>query len=250
MAAHATELVAGIIDQIEERPPGPGRPPMPTIKVVETLRFFVREGVQWRALRAEAGRACGSTLRRRLDSWAATAVLRQVHAVLIRMVRSGPEVVPWDVVVDSCSVRAKRGGELTGPNPTDRGKAGTKYHLVVSTDGIPLAAVPSAANVHDTRLFPHLLRLAQVVCAAIGRLYADAAYNSAGNRALCLRDGIQPRICEIGEPHGSGLGSVRCVVEHGCAWLLANKRLDRRQDRQGRIILALLQAACIFRSEE
>jgi hypothetical protein len=36
------------------------------------------------------------------------------------------------------------------------------------------------------------------------------------------------------------------VVEHGCAWLLANKRLDRRQDRLGRIILALLTAACIF----
>jgi hypothetical protein len=117
---------------------------------------------------------------------------------------------------------------------------------VVSTDGIPLAAVPSAANVHDTRLFPHLLRLAQVVCAAIGRLYADAAYHSADNRGLCLRGGIEPRIREVGAPHGSGLGSVRCVVEHGCAWLLANKRLDRRQDRLGRVILALLTAACIF----
>jgi hypothetical protein len=36
------------------------------------------------------------------------------------------------------------------------------------------------------------------------------------------------------------------VVEHDCAWLLANKRLDRRQDRRGQIILALLNAACIF----
>lgn len=133
------------------------------------------------------------------------------------------------------------------PHPTDRGKAGTKYHLVVATDGIPLAAIPSAANVHDTRLFGHPLRLAQVVCAAaIGRLYADAAYDSAANRQLCRRDGIQPCIREVGEPHGSGLGAVRCVVEHGCAWLLANKRLDRRQDRLGRIILALLDAACIF----
>lgn len=58
---------------------------------------------------------------------------------------------------------------------TDRGKAGTKHHLVVATDGLPLAAVPSAANVHDARLFPHLLRLALAVCAAIGRLHADAA---------------------------------------------------------------------------
>jgi transposase len=246
MGPSAAALVAGIIDRIEDRPYGTGRPPLPTVKVVEALRFFVREGVQWRELRATAASACGSTLRRRLDDWSTTALLRRVHVALVRMVRAGPEAASWDVVVDSCSVRAKRGGELTGPNPTDRGKAGTKYHIVVSTDGIPLAAVPSAANVHDTRLFPHLLRLAQVVCAAIGRLYADAAYDSVDNRNLCLQDGIQPFIRKVGAPHGSGLGSVRCVVEHDCAWLLANKRLDRRQDRLGRMILALLTAACIF----
>ena len=118
--------------------------------------------------------------------------------------------------------------------------------MVASADGLPLGVVPSAANLHDTCLFPHLLRLALVVCAAIGRLYADAAYDSADNRGLCWRNGIQPHIRQVGEPHGSGLGSVRCVVEHDCAWLLANKRLDRRQDRLGQMILALLTAACIF----
>jgi transposase len=84
MGPRAAVLVAGIIDRIENRPYGPGRSPTPTIKVVETLRFFVREGVQWRELRATAGRACGSTLRRRLDDWSATALLRQVHVALIR----------------------------------------------------------------------------------------------------------------------------------------------------------------------
>jgi transposase len=246
MASRATALVAGIIDRIEERPSGTGRPPVPTIKVVEALRFFLREGVQWRELRAIVGRASGSTLRRRLDDWSAVALLRRVHAVLVRMVRAGPEAAPWDVVVDSCSVRAKHGGELTGPNPTDRGKPGTKYHVVVSTDGLPLGAVPSAANVHDTRLFRHLLHLAQIVGAAIPKLYADAGYDSTENRDLCRRDGIQPHIRKIGEAHGSGLGRVRSVVEHDCAWLLANKRLDRRQDRRGQIILALLNTACIF----
>jgi transposase len=242
----AVQLVAEIIDSIERRSPTTGRPPLPRVRVVETLRHLLREGVQWRELRATVGRACGSTLRRRLDSWHAMALLRQVHAVLIRMVRAGPEIMPWDVVVDSCSARAKHGGELTGPNPTDRGKLGTKYHVVVATDGIPLGAIPSAANVHDTRLFPHLLHLALAVCAGIGRLLGDAGYDSAENRGMCLRDGIQPQIRRIGEPHGSGLGAVRHVVEHDCAWLLANKRLDRRQDRLGRIILALLTTACIF----
>ena len=61
-----------------------------------------------------------------------------------------------------------------------------------------------------------------------------------------MREGVQPLIREAGEPHGSGLGAVRCVVEHDCAWLLADKRLDRRHDRLGRVILALLTAACIF----
>src|SRR4051812_3713823 len=211
MASRAAELVAGIIDRIEGRPYRTGRPPLPTIEVVEALRFLVREGVQWRELRATAGRACGSTLRRRLDEWSGTALLRRVHVALIRMVRAGPEVAAWDVVVDSRSVRAERGGELTGPDPTDRGKRGTEYHAVVSTDGLPPGVVPSAADVRDTRLFPHLSRLAQVVRAAVGRLYADAGYDSAGNRELRLRDGIQPFTREVGAPHGSGLGAVRCI---------------------------------------
>jgi hypothetical protein len=69
MRPGAAALVARIIDRVENRSYGTGRPRMPTIKVVEALRFFVREGVQWRELRAAAGRACGSTLRRRLDGW-------------------------------------------------------------------------------------------------------------------------------------------------------------------------------------
>jgi hypothetical protein len=48
------------------------------------------------------------------------------------------------------------------------------------------------------------------------------------------------------EPHGSGLGTVRCLVEHANAWLLANQRLDRRSDRLTSIIDALLTTACIF----
>src|SRR4051794_21957580 len=152
MGATACGLVAGLIDWIEGRHSDQGRPRCPTEAVVETLRFFLREGVQWRELRATGDRVCGATLRRRLMEWSAEALLHRVHAALIRMVRSGPEAAAaaWDVVIDSCSVRAKRGGELTGPNPTDRAKRGTKYHVLVASDGIPLAALPSAANVHDT----------------------------------------------------------------------------------------------------
>src|SRR5918911_4256698 len=156
MEPTACGLVASLIGWIEGPRSDQGRPRCPTEAVVETLRFFLREGVQWRELRATGDRVCGATLRRRFTEWSAGAVLHRVHAMLVRMVRSGPEAAAaaWDVIIDSCSVRAKRGGELTGPNPTDRAKRGTKYHVLGARDGIPLAALPSAANVNDTMLFP------------------------------------------------------------------------------------------------
>jgi IS5 family transposase len=135
---------------------------------------------------------------------------------------------------------------LTGPNPTDRGKPGTKYHIAVSTDGLPVAAIASAANVPDTSLFPELLRLARVACAMIARLYADAGYDSRENRWHGLREGIRPMIRRGGSEHGSGLGAVRSVVERVIEKLLRYKRLDRRQDRSSTLIRSLLTATCIF----
>ncbi len=109
MRPTALGLVARVIDWIEPSAAGgPGRSRSPTEAVLNTLRFFLREGPQWRELRAAADRVSGSTLRRRVVEWHSTALLRQVHGVLIGMVRSGPEAAAeaWTVIVDSCSVRA------------------------------------------------------------------------------------------------------------------------------------------------
>ena len=42
-------------------------------------------------------------------------------------------------------------GDLIGPNPTDRGKAGTKRSLLVDGEGGPLSIVVAGANVHDAK---------------------------------------------------------------------------------------------------
>jgi putative transposase len=40
---------------------------------------------------------------------------------------------------------------LTGPNLTDRGKRGTKRHVLTDKKGIPLSVVITAANTHDMK---------------------------------------------------------------------------------------------------
>ena len=95
-------------------------------------------------------------------------------------------------------------------------------------------------------MFPHLLKLAQAVCASIGTVFADAGYDSAANRDLCWKKGVQPVIRRRSDEHGSGLGKVRHIVENANSWLLSNKRLDRRHDRSILIVQSLLNFACVY----
>ena len=41
---------------------------------------------------------------------------------------------------------------MTGNNPTDRGKLGTKRHVLTDKNGMPLSAVMSSASTHDIKL--------------------------------------------------------------------------------------------------
>jgi transposase len=236
------DLIATVIGCCEApRETAPGHPPTETVRVLATLRQFLREGTPWRSLRATADKASGSTLRRAFERWARSGLLRKVHALLVAMLRGNPILI-----LDSCSVRAKRGGELTGPNPTDRGKRGTKYHIAVSGDGVPVACTATVANVNDTVLFERLFLAAFAVMARIRTVFADRGYDAQSNRALCRSFGAEPHIHKRRQPSGSGLGKQRWPVERSNAWVLENKRLALRYDRLGFIVQALLQTACIL----
>src|SRR4051812_46896238 len=166
------DLIATVVERCEgPGEPGPGHPPAETVRVLAALRRFLREGTPWRGLKATPAQASGSTLRRRLAGWAAVNLLQRVHALLVAMLRGDP-----DLILDSCSVRAKRGGDLTGRNPTDRGKRGTKYHVAVDGDGVPVACAATAANVNDTLLFERLFLTAFAVVARIRTVFADKGY--------------------------------------------------------------------------
>src|SRR6185436_19702704 len=118
------------------------------------------------------------------------------------------------------------GGEGTGPNPTDRAKAGTKHHVITDAQGIPLAARLTAAN---ASAITHLLPVVEAIPAVRGRrgrprrrpkqLYADRGYDSDLHRQALRDRSIQPWIARRRRAHGSGLGGYRWVVERTLSWL-------------------------------
>ena len=115
-------LIATVIEWCKERRlRAPGHPTAGTVRVLVMLRQFLREGKPWRSLGATHAKASDSMLRRCLARWMQSGLLARVHAMLVAMLRGNPVLI-----IDSCSVRAKRGGDLTGPNPTDCAQEGNQ----------------------------------------------------------------------------------------------------------------------------
>jgi transposase len=145
-------------------------------------------------------------------------------------------------------------GARTGPNPTDRGKNGSKRHLVCDGAGTPLAIEHTGANVHDSQQAIPLIDAVPAIKRPRGgrrkrpdQAYADAAYDAEAKIRQPLRQrGIQPFIAKRGREHGSGLGKHRCVVEGVFAWLFNSRRLRVRYEKRDDIHSAFLILGCIL----
>jgi hypothetical protein len=63
-----------------------------------------------------------------------------------------PAASTWSGSWSTPPASARSKGALTGANPVDRGKQGTKLHLAGDAGGLPLAVVLTAANAHDSTM--------------------------------------------------------------------------------------------------
>jgi transposase len=134
---------------------------------------------------------------------------------------------------DRCGFQSRRfWGAHTGPNPTDRAKAGIKRHVLSDGQGVPLALQLTAANVHDTTQALPLLDAIPPIAGPRGRpchrplrLQGDRAYGSVANRRGCRRRHVCPQLAAPRQPHGSGLGKTRWVIERTHAWYAQFRRL-------------------------
>jgi transposase len=145
----------------------------------------------------------------------------------------------------------EKGGAATGSSPVDRGRRGSKHHLLVDASGIPLAWTLTGGNRNDvTQLIP-LLDAVPPVRGRVGRprrrperLTADRGYDHDKYRDQLRQRGIKPEIARRQSEHGSGLGRYRWVVERTFAWLHQLKRLLVRYDHRADIHEAFLALGC------
>jgi transposase len=145
-------------------------------------------------------------------------------------------------------------GKKSGPNPTDRRRAGSKHHLLTDAQGIPLSIVLTQANRHDVTQVLPLLNALPPVAGLRGApkrrpelIQADRAHDSDPLRALLAERGIDTPIARRRTAHGSGLGKTRWVVERTIAWLHPFRRLRLHYERLPSIHEAFLKlGACLI----
>lgn len=175
----------------------------------------------------------------------------KLHAVLLAEL-NGADKIDWQrALIDASFAKAPEGGEDTGPNPTDRGKCGSKHHVMTDAQGIPLSATTTAANVNEvTQILPVLLDMPPVggkpgpKRQLPDRLQGDRGYDSEPVRTLLRWLGITPMLAARNTEHGSGLGVYRWFVERTISWLHSFGRLRRRLDRRTDIQEAFLELGC------
>ena len=148
------------------------------------------------------------------------------------------------------------GGAATGPNPTDRGKLGTKRSVLTEGHGLPIAIVVAPANRNDMKLLAQTLEAVVVQRpqpseALPQHLCADKGYDYSVCRQEAEAQGYRPHIRSRGEecrertvhpdvhPH-------RWVVEVCHSWLNRFRKILVRFEKLQPTHLGLLQFACAY----
>ena len=94
---------------------------------------------------------------------------------------------------------------MTGSNPTDRGKLGTKRHILTDKNGIPLSVVISSASTHDIKAVTEVVdnavikRPTSTIPATKNKtikqhLCLDKAYNSRMAKQEIIKRGYVPHM--------------------------------------------------------
>jgi putative transposase len=225
-----------------EKPAGtPGRPCVPFRRVLDGILYVLRSGCHWKAVPSEFG--SGSTVHRRFRQWNRRGLFHEVvRLVLAWYDRTRGIDWTWQAA-DAKMAPAPLGGTQTGPNPTDRGKSGTKRHLLIDGRGVPLAFHLTGANRHDIKGLRPLLGAGRLTerpeptAGAPQHLCLDKAYAAASTDELLDGMGLIGHVKQKGEASEPGVGEPvdparRWKAERSISWLNNLRKLRVRWEKK------------------
>jgi putative transposase len=154
---------------------------------------------------------------------------------------------------------------LTGRNATDRGKLGTKRHVLTDQHGIPLSLVITAANTHDMKSAAKTLDNIVIIKRRRERIQASSSSNKTIQN-LCLDKGYDSQEIEyeavkrgyiphirhrgeesllaITEKYNNHHPARRWVVERTNSWHNRFRKLLVRYEKKSDNYLGLVHFAC------
>ncbi|WP_446692668.1 IS5 family transposase [Saccharothrix mutabilis] len=242
-------LVEPLIPRFRSRPQGGGTAAVDDRAVFTAIVYVLTSGCAWRDLPPSFG-VTVPTAHRRFTQWTRAGLWRRIHVAVLDQLGARDQVDWSRVIVDAAHVRAKKGGSLTGPSAVDRGKTGSKIHVLTDRAGLPLVTGVSGAHTHDSQGLKPLVMGIPAILGPHGRrrrrprkLHGDKAYDAGHLRAWLRARGITPRIARTGRDTGTRLGRHRWAVERTLSWLTGYRRLNRRYERHGTLFAAFLSLA-------
>ena len=142
----------------------------------------------------------------------------------------------------------------TGPNPTDRGKDGTKRSLLTDGAGVPVGLTIDGANRNDHKLMAETIESIPVPRARPSRttpqgLCLDKGYDYDEARAVGVASGFTLHVRSRGEEKKEleskpGVRARRWVVERTHGWMNRFRRILVRWEIREDTYFAMLHFTC------
>src|SRR3954462_5393016 len=224
-----------------EHPLGCHRPRVSDRLCLWALLIRLTTGSSWVDIEAILDhQVSDTTLRARRDEWIAAGVFEQLRAEALAAFDRIVGLDLSEVALDGSLHKSPRGGEGTGPNPTDRGKLGWKWSLLPDRHGVPLGWSVDGANRNDSILLVPTLdaTAGRGLLADVDTIWLDRGYDSAVTRQRLAEHGINDGIIAAKRPRGSSepktnqpMG-LRWPVERTNSWLSNFGQLRRNTDRR------------------
>ena len=238
--------------------PKGGRPPAENRAILNGIWYVLWSGCQWKSIQRHWFGVCSSTLHQRFQLWQQTGVFSQVLSLMARFYQRKRGIAWQFQAIDSKSCPSPLGGTASGPSPVDRGKRGSKLHILVDQWGAPLSVQVTGANMHDKWLADDVIlslvvprpdpeTVEQHLCLDRGYDYPDVHAFVEQERYIAhikhRRRRGEPDLNECPIPGETQYPARRWVVERTLGWLTKRRSLRVRWCKKPVNWLAFIQLA-------